>query len=73
MIGDNGYIDLAQLALYAFWIFFAALIYYLRREDKREGYPMESEQRKVVQGFPATPGPKRFIDPHSELPRSNKP
>ena len=38
----TGYIDVAQLVLYAFWIFFAGLIYYLHREDKREGYPLES-------------------------------
>jgi len=56
------YIDLAQVVLYAFWIFFAGLIYYLRREDKREGYPLESERsgRIRVQGFPAVPPPKTF-------------
>ncbi len=58
----TGYIDVAQLVLYAFWLFFAALIIYLRREDKREGYPLESDaQRSVrVQGFPAVPTPKLF-------------
>ena len=40
----TGYIDVAQLVLYAFWIFFAGLIFYLRREDKREGYPLESDR-----------------------------
>ncbi|HEY0776455.1 MAG TPA: hypothetical protein VGD56_00690 [Gemmatirosa sp.] len=55
-------IDLAQIAIYAFWIFFAGLIYYLRREDKREGYPMVSDgPGGTIQGFPRTPGPKRFI------------
>ena len=34
----------AQVVLYAFWIFFAGLILYLRREDKREGYPLESDR-----------------------------
>ena len=38
------YIDVAQILLYAFWIFFAGLLIYLRREDKREGYPLESER-----------------------------
>jgi len=28
----TGYIDVAQLTLYAFWIFFAGLVFYLRRE-----------------------------------------
>jgi photosynthetic reaction center H subunit len=35
------YVDVAQLVLYAFWIFFAGLIYYLLRENHREGYPMD--------------------------------
>jgi photosynthetic reaction center H subunit len=60
------YIDVAQLALYAFWIFFAGLIYYLRSEDKREGYPLESESpgRNTIQGFPAIPGAKTFVLAH---------
>jgi photosynthetic reaction center H subunit len=60
------YIDVAQLALYAFWIFFAWLIYYLRQEDKREGYPLESDgsDRIAVQGFPPMPRPKTFLLAH---------
>jgi photosynthetic reaction center H subunit len=64
----TGYIDVAQLTLYAFWIFFAGLIFYLRREDKREGYPLESERSGLVtvQGFPPVPTPKVFnlLDGH---------
>ena len=59
----TGYIDVAQIALYVFWIFFAGLIYYLHREDKREGYPLESDRsggRIKVQGFPAIPKPKIY-------------
>jgi photosynthetic reaction center H subunit len=59
----TGYIDVAQMVLYAFWIFFAGLIFYLRREDKREGYPLESDRssgRIKIQGFPAIPTPKTF-------------
>ena len=57
----TSYIDLTQVLLYAFWLFFALLVYYLRREDKREGYPLRSDRRNVVvQGFPATPGPKAY-------------
>lgn len=37
------YIDVAQLALYAFWVFFAGLVFYLQRESRREGYPLVSE------------------------------
>ena len=59
----TSYIDVAQIALYAFWIFFAGLIYYLHREDKREGYPLESDRsggRIQVQGFPRVPKPKTY-------------
>jgi len=58
----TGYFDVAQVVLYLFWIFFAGLIIYLRREDKREGYPLESERsgHVRVQGFPAVPEPKVF-------------
>ena len=59
----TGYIDVAQIALYVFWGFFAALIYYLHQEDKREGYPLESDRsdRVVVQGWPPIPKPKSFL------------
>lgn len=62
-------IDVAQLVLYAFWFFFIGLVIYLRREDKREGYPLESDRtnrtnRVVVQGFPGMPAPKTFKLPH---------
>jgi photosynthetic reaction center H subunit len=63
LVGDiTGYVDLPQILLYVFWIFFAALIYYLCRESHREGYPMESDglDRAVVKGFPVPP-PKTFI------------
>ncbi len=58
----TSYIDVAQVVLYAFWIFFAGLIIYLRREDKREGYPLESDPPRNIriQGYPAIPKPKFF-------------
>jgi len=57
----TGYIDVAQLALYGFWVFFIGLIFYLRREDKREGYPLQNDSGRVsVQGFPAVPAAKAF-------------
>lgn len=61
-----GYIDVAQVTLYAFWVFFGCLILYLRREDKREGYPLESERSGsiTVRGFPVAPDPKTFRLPH---------
>jgi photosynthetic reaction center H subunit len=59
----TGYIDVAQVVLYMFWVFFAGLVYYLHRENKREGYPLESDGRRgrvVIQGFPDVPPPKTF-------------
>lgn len=58
----TAYIDVAQVVLYAFWIFFIGLIYYLRREDKREGYPLwaESTQTAPILNFPPMPGAKSY-------------
>lgn len=58
----TGYIDVAQLALYGFWIFFFWLIVYLVREGKREGFPLESDRPDyaVIQGWPAIPEPKTY-------------
>ena len=58
----TGYVDLAQILLYVFWIFFAGLIWYLVAENHREGYPLESSSsgRAVVKGFPI-PAPKTFL------------
>ncbi|GAA4036248.1 photosynthetic reaction center subunit H [Sphingomonas rosea] len=36
-----GRLDVAELVFYAFVLFFVALVFYLRREDRREGYPLE--------------------------------
>jgi photosynthetic reaction center H subunit len=56
-------LDVAQVTLYEFWIFFGCLIYYLRREDKREGYPLDSTALGggVVHGFPRMPDPKTYL------------
>jgi photosynthetic reaction center H subunit len=55
------YVDVAQLVLYAFWAFFFGLIYYLIRENHREGYPMETDGRArgKITGWPV-PAPKTF-------------
>jgi photosynthetic reaction center H subunit len=57
------YIDVAQVTLYAFWVFFAGLIFYLRREDKREGYPLQYEDagRHSGWGFPVPPEEKTYL------------
>jgi photosynthetic reaction center H subunit len=59
----TSYVDVAQIVLYLFWAFFAGLIYYLHREDKREGYPLESDRSGSVrvEGWPAVPTPKTFL------------
>ena len=59
-------IDLAEILFTLFWVFFVGLIYYLRREDKREGYPLDSDRsgRVEVQGFPSIPKPKTFMLAH---------
>jgi photosynthetic reaction center H subunit len=62
------YIDFAQISIYLFWFFFAGLIIYLRREDKREGYPLESDRKGVtVQGWPAVPPAKPARPRHPAL------
>jgi photosynthetic reaction center H subunit len=49
------------LVLYAFFAFFAGLIWYLRGEDRREGYPLESEVAGVKpRGWLFLPEPKSF-------------
>jgi photosynthetic reaction center H subunit len=59
----TSYFDVAQITLYVFWLFFAGLIYYLLRENKREGYPLESDRSGsiTVQGWPPMPSPKTFL------------
>ena len=64
------YIDVAQVVLYVFWAFFAGLIFYLVRENKREGYPLVTErQGEMLEGYPSIPKPKAFImhDGHAFL------
>ena len=59
----TGYFDVAQITLYAFWIFFIGLVIYLRREDKREGYPLVPDVpgRRGTEGFPPLPKPKTYL------------
>jgi photosynthetic reaction center H subunit len=58
----TGYVDVAQLVLYAFWVFFFILIYWLQRESKREGYPMHTDRpgRDYVDGLLPLPKPKVY-------------
>lgn len=58
-------IDSAQVVLYVFWFFFFGLIVWLRREDRREGYPLEGERTgKPLNVNPIfIPPPKTFLLP----------
>lgn len=68
MIGVHffGNFDLAALAIWMFWGFFALLVYYLQTENMREGYPLELEDGSPApnQGPFPLPRPKTFILPH---------
>jgi photosynthetic reaction center H subunit len=61
-----GNLDLASLTLWLFWIFFALLIFYIQRENMREGYPLEDDDGKTSanQGLFPVPEDKTFILPH---------
>jgi photosynthetic reaction center H subunit len=66
--------DIAQVAIYVFWGSFAGLIYFLRREDHREGYPLQADhgESDVIQ-FPPAPAPKTFIPPHGHVVQAPRP
>lgn len=71
VIGD---IDVAQLLVALFVIFFFGLVLYLRTEDKREGYPLiDPAGGGGGGGFPSMPKPKTFLLPQGgavEAPRA---
>lgn len=57
----TSHIDVAQVVLYVFWAFFFGLVFYLRREDRREGYPLETHSGEQVDpGLIWVPAPKSF-------------
>lgn len=56
----TSYVDVAQLVLYAFWIFFAGLIYYLVRENHRDGFPLDSD-RGDIKGWPVVADDKGYV------------
>lgn len=57
------YVDVAQLVLYLFWIFFFGLVYYLLQENHRDGYPLDSGRTPPVKmdGWPPIPTPKTYL------------
>lgn len=63
----NGGLDVAEWVLYGFFALFFALILYLRREDRREGYPLEDEatgRHEPLGGLFFTAQTKVFHLPH---------
>ncbi|WP_269514728.1 photosynthetic reaction center subunit H [Brevundimonas subvibrioides] len=73
-----GDFDAAEFCLIAFFLFFAGLVFYLRREDRREGYPLEDDvtgRKEPLGGLFFTARPKTFILPHGHgtrtLPRDD--
>jgi photosynthetic reaction center H subunit len=61
-----GNFDLASLSIWLFWIFFAGLVYYIQRENMREGYPLEDDDGNpsANQGLFPVPDDKTFKLPH---------
>ena len=70
-----GTFDVTALVLTSFVLFFIGLIIYLRREDRREGYPIEDDvsgRLEASSGFFFTAKPKTFTFAHGQGPL-NKP
>ncbi len=60
-----GTFDVAELAFLLFFGFFIALVFYLNRESRREGYPLEDEQTgKIHPGSLFDGDKKAFQLPH---------
>lgn len=63
----TSYFDVAALTFTAFWLIFAFSLFYLRREDRREGYPLKTDiaEGNVVNPdgglFKWIPDPKVFL------------
>ncbi|MBI1417141.1 MAG: photosynthetic reaction center subunit H [Limimaricola sp.] len=68
MVGTTffGNVDLALVAIWLFWLFFAGLIYYLQTENMREGYPLRDDDGNIAanQGPFPVPKDKTFKLPH---------
>ena len=64
-----GSLDLGTLTFILFTVFFLGLIFYLRREDRREGYPLEQDTTGRLENPGASwhPTPKSFLLPNGEV------
>jgi photosynthetic reaction center H subunit len=64
-----GSTDITEIILNVFVLFFIGLVIYLRREDRREGYPLEDDVSGRLEprgGLLFLARPKTFILPHGE-------
>ncbi|MEI6486714.1 MAG: photosynthetic reaction center subunit H [Sphingomonadales bacterium] len=62
-----GGLDIAELTFFAFFLFFLGLVWYLRGEDRREGYPVEDDLTGAAHGGTEPlffKPPKSFTLPH---------
>ena len=61
-----GEFDLASLSIWLFWVFFALLIFYIQRENMREGFPLVDDdgEESANQGLFPVPDDKTFKLPH---------
>ena len=59
-------IDIVELLCYAFVAFFIALVLYIQRESRREGYPLEEDTTGRLENIEGTwwPDPKEYNLPH---------
>jgi len=70
----SGDIDVTEIVLTVFVLFFAGLIVYLRREDRREGYPLEDDVTGALEprgGLLFAAQPKTFILAHGDVMKPN--
>lgn len=60
-----GTFDVAELTFLLFFVFFLALVFYLNRESRREGYPLEEEENGRILPISLFDGDKKvFPLPH---------
>ena len=60
-----GTLDVAELAFWLFFFFFIGLVFYLNRESRREGYPLEDDVTGAVESMPLLAAEKKvFKLPH---------
>lgn len=66
MLYSSAHVDFAYVAFLVFVGFFISLLVYLRREDRREGYPLAEDSGRLqpAGGLFFTAKPKTFILPH---------